>query len=126
MQGLLFIAFLALIAIIAFKLISRKLALRGHDITSADMVALYPNNPYIIDVRTAEEYNEYHIPGSKLIPLRELGRRSKEVPIDRDVYIICQSGNRSAEGTVWLLKKGYDRVYNISGGMNKWKGPVEK
>lgn len=126
MQGLLFIFFLVLIAIIAFKLISRKLALRGHEITSSDMLALYPDKPYIIDVRTAEEYKEFHIPGAKLIPLQELGRRFKEVPQNRDVYIICKSGNRSAEGTIWLLKKGLDRVYNITGGMNKWKGPVEK
>jgi len=39
---------------------------------------------------------------------------------------MCRSGTRSAEATVWLLKKGFDNVYNISGGMLKWQGPVEK
>ena len=126
MQGLLFIALLALFAVIAYKLISRKLKLRGHEISSRDMLVRYSDDPYIVDVRTPDEYRKGHIPGAKLAPLNELGRRYKDIPQDREVYIICQSGNRSAEAVIWLLKKGYDQVFNISGGMNRWQGPVEK
>ena len=126
MQGLLFIAMLALFAVIAYKLISRKLKLRGHEINSSDMLVRYSDGPYIVDVRTPDEYRQGHIPGVKLVPLNELGRRYKEIPQDREVYIICHSGSRSAEAVIWLLKKGYDQVFNISGGMNHWQGPVAK
>ena len=126
MQGLLFIAMLALFAVIAYKLISRKLQLRGHEINSRDMLVRYSDAPYMIDVRTPDEYRQGHIPGVTLLPLNELGRRYKEIPQDKEVFIICRSGSRSAEAVIWLLKKGYDQVFNISGGMNRWQGPVEK
>ena len=126
MQGLLFIAMLVLFAVIAYKLISRKLKLRGHEISSRDMLVRFDDGPYIVDVRTADEYRQGHIPGVNLVPLNDLGRRYKEIPQDREVYVICRSGSRSAEAVIWLLKKGYDQVFNISGGMNRWQGPVEK
>ena len=126
MQGLLFIVMLVLFAVIAYKLISRKLKLRGHEISSRDMLVRFDDGPYIVDVRTADEYRQGHIPGVNLVPLNDLGRRYKEIPQDREVYVICRSGSRSAEAVIWLLKKGYDQVFNISGGMNRWQGPVEK
>lgn len=126
MGSLFLVAVLIIFGIIFYKLIRRKLALRGHEIKADDALQLYESNQYMLDVRTVEEYKECHIPGIKLIPLSELGRRYKELPTDREVYIICRSGSRSAEATVWLLKKGYTNVFNISGGMIRWKGPVEK
>lgn len=126
MSGLLLIALLILSGIIAYRLIRRKLALRGHEVKVEEALTRYENNDYIIDVRTPGEYAEGHIPGVKLLPLQELGRRYREVPQDREVYLICRSGSRSAEATVWLLKKGYTNVFNVNGGMMRWKGPVEK
>ena len=126
MQGLLFIAMLVLFAVIAYKLISRKLKLRGHEISSRDMLVRFDDGPYIVDVRTADEYRQGHIPGVNLVPLNDLGRRYKEIPQDREVYVICRSGSRSAEAVIWLLKKGYVHLFNISGGMNHWQGPVAK
>ena len=96
MQGLLFIAMLVLFAVIAYKLISRKLKLRGHEISSRDMLVRFDDGPYIVDVRTADEYRQGHIPGVNLVPLNDLGRRYKEIPQDREVYVICRSGSRSA------------------------------
>ena len=126
MGSLFLFAAVIIFGIIFYKLIRRKLALRGHEIKADDALQLYDSNQYILDVRTVEEYKEGHIPGIKLLPLSELGRRYKELPTDREVYIMCRSGSRSAEATVWLLKKGYTNVFNISGGMSRWKGPIEK
>ncbi|WP_312198388.1 rhodanese-like domain-containing protein [Anaerospora hongkongensis] len=126
MASLLVVALLILSGIIAYKLINRKLALRGHELKESEALEKWEGNEYILDVRTTEEYKEGHVPGATLIPLNQLGRRFREIPRDRDVYIMCRSGTRSAEATVWLLKKGFDNVYNISGGMLKWQGPVEK
>ncbi|MBC8014280.1 MAG: rhodanese-like domain-containing protein [Sporomusaceae bacterium] len=80
----------------------------------------------IIDVRTEEEYVQGHIPGVALIPLDQLPNRIGEVPKDKKVLIICRSGKRSLEATQLLRSKGYKNVYNITEGMNSWKGPVEK
>jgi rhodanese-related sulfurtransferase len=80
----------------------------------------------IIDVRTPEEYREGHIPDAPLIPLSELASRSAEVPKDKKVLIICRSGNRSAQAIKLLRDKGFTNVYNVTGGMSEWRGPVVK
>ena len=126
MSSLFAAAVLLLFVAVAYRLVARKLALRGHEVRPEEALARYEESSYILDVRTPEEYREGHIPGARLLPVGELGRRYREVPQDKAVYIICRSGSRSATATVWLLKKGYGNVYNISGGMNRWPGPVAK
>ena len=83
---------------------------------------------FILDVRTAEEWNEYHIPGSTLIPLDQLSRRLAEVPREREVVVVCRSGNRSATARDLLLKAGYPQVSSLAGGLRAWRNagqPVE-
>jgi hydroxyacylglutathione hydrolase len=48
------------------------------------------------------------------------------VPKDKKVVLICRTGSRSAQGTSLLRGKGFTNVYNSTGGMSTWKGPVEK
>ncbi len=72
---------------------------------------------FILDVRTPEEWNEYHVPGSTLIPLDQLSNRVAEVPKDKEVVVVCRSGNRSATGRDVLLKAGYPQVTSLAGGL---------
>jgi len=80
----------------------------------------------LIDVRTPGEYRDGHIPDVANIPLNELEKRMGEVPKDKKVVLICRTGNRSAEGTRLLRGKGFTNVFNSTGGMSSWKGPVTK
>ncbi|MGF1602273.1 MAG: rhodanese-like domain-containing protein [Thermosynechococcaceae cyanobacterium] len=72
----------------------------------------------IIDVRSKLEYLTGHIPGA-----RNLGRDRilKTVPKDQPVAITCLSGHRSAPVAKWLVKQGYQKVYNLQGGMVTWQ-----
>ena len=54
--------------------------------------------------------------------LGELASRVAEVPADRDVVVVCRSGNRSAQGRDILLGAGYAAVTSMAGGMNDWAG----
>jgi rhodanese-related sulfurtransferase len=75
----------------------------------------------IIDVREPYEYREGHIPGSKLIPLGQLSRRLNELgPRDREVIVVCRSGNRSGQAAHQLAGLGYSKVVNLHGGMMSW------
>jgi rhodanese-related sulfurtransferase len=97
------------------------------DVSVDEALRLWQNKEAIlIDVRTPGEYREGHIPGVVNIPLNELENRLAEVPKDKKVVIICRTGNRSAQGTKLLRSKGFDNVFNSTGGMSTWKGPVEK
>ncbi len=74
-----------------------------------------------IDVRTPEEFAAGHVPGAVNIPLQTLKQRIAEVPKDKQVYVYCEAGVRSAKAARLLTKAGYTNIENISGGMRAWR-----
>jgi rhodanese-related sulfurtransferase len=75
---------------------------------------------FILDVRNPDEWYPSHIAGSTLIPLGELEKRVKELPQDKEIVVVCRSGNRSAAGREVLKKAGFSQVSSLAGGMNAW------
>ena len=61
-----------------------------------------------MDVRTQEEWNEFHAPNTTLIPLDELASRVNELPKDQPIVVVCRSGNRSQTGRDILLQAGFN------------------
>jgi rhodanese-related sulfurtransferase len=88
-----------------------------------DWVASHRQEVRVLDVRCAAEFDGElgHIRGAQLIPLEELRSRVAEVATDRPVVVVCQTGKRSALGTVILAKAGRTRVANLAGGMARWR-----
>jgi queuine tRNA-ribosyltransferase len=76
-------------------------------------------DPYILDVREAQELAQARIEGAHHIPLGELVERLDEVPRDRTVYVMCHVGGRSAQATAYLEQQGVDAV-NLEGGILAW------
>jgi rhodanese-related sulfurtransferase len=74
----------------------------------------------LVDVREPTEWQHGHAPDAVLIPLGSLPRGLADVPPDRDVLVLCRSGNRSGTAQRQLLQAGYTCVFNVSGGMNAW------
>ena len=77
----------------------------------------------ILDVRTAEEYSEKHIPGAINIANEVIGTEDiPELP-DKDqlILVYCRSGNRSKQASEKLAKLGYTNIVEI-GGINSWSG----
>ncbi|MDO9300097.1 MAG: rhodanese-like domain-containing protein [Anaerolineales bacterium] len=88
---------------------------------------MYQDGAFVVDVRTQEEWDEYHVPNVPLIPLDELPNRLNEIPKDEEILVICRSGNRSQEGRDILLSAGYNAT-SMAGGVKEWyaKGyPIE-
>lgn len=79
----------------------------------------------VIDVRQPGEFAQGHVPGSRLIPLGELGARLGEIPGGGPVYVICRSGTRSGMAARQLTAAGIDAC-NVSGGMMRYPGPVAR
>lgn len=86
------------------------------------------NQYVIVDVRTEEEYNEGHIPGSINIPVDELENRIHELkPVKgKPLLLVCRSGSRSMFAGMILADKGFANLYNLSGGMMAWTGPLTR
>jgi rhodanese-related sulfurtransferase len=83
---------------------------------------------FMLDVREPDEWQDFHMPGATLIPLGDLPDRLSEVPTDREIVVVCRSGNRSQEGRDILLEAGFTNVSSMAGGMNEWRSqglPVE-
>ena len=77
----------------------------------------------ILDVRTAQEYSEKHIPGAINIANESIGTEDiPELP-DKDQLnlVYCRSGNRSKQASEKLVKLGYTNIVEI-GGINSWPG----
>ena len=81
---------------------------------------LVEDGAFLLDVRTQEEWDDFHAPQATLIPLDELASRVSEVPTDKEIVVICRSGNRSQVGRDTLLAAGYPSVTSVDGGMNDW------
>lgn len=71
--------------------------------------------PYILDVRTIEEYNLSHIDGAINIPLDELRKDLKKLDKSKEIVVHCHSGLRSYLACRILKQKGYN-VKNLIGG----------
>ena len=81
----------------------------------------YLAGTYILDVRTQAEWDEYHAPGTTLIPFDELPQRLSELPRDREIIVVCRSGNRSQQGRDILLNAGFRQVTSMDGGLKAWR-----
>lgn len=74
-----------------------------------------------IDVRTVEEFKQGHIQGARLIPVDVLADHLADVPKDKQVYVYCHSGTRSARAAKLLADKGFKNIENVVGGIEAWK-----
>ncbi len=80
---------------------------------------------FVLDVREPPEREICRIPGSVLVPLGELPRRLGELPLDRDIVVLCRTGARSARAVAWLRERGFERVWNLRGGILAWIDAVD-
>ncbi|MCP3977706.1 MAG: methyltransferase domain-containing protein [bacterium] len=79
----------------------------------------------VLDVRTRTEFEQRHIPGSLLIPLQDLESRCSEVPNSgTPIAVVCEVGMRSKSACTLLSEHGFHPLYNVTGGLKRWTGPL--
>ncbi len=87
-----------------------------------NMNKLLAEKAQIIDVRTNEEFENYHLPNSIHIPLSELESKMSKINFNLPVYLLCQSGKRS-ETAFRQLQSSYPKssLFSILGGLNRYQ-----
>jgi len=85
------------------------------EVLSADL----PAGVYLLDVREDDEWTAGHAPDAVHVRLGDLGARADELPRDREVYVICRSGARSAYAAQALAAGGLNTI-NVADGMTGW------
>ncbi|MBS4050607.1 rhodanese-like domain-containing protein [Methylomonas rivi] len=74
----------------------------------------------LLDVREAHEYAFAHVDGSIHIPLNRIPERIQELNNEQDIVAICHHGMRSQQACLFLEQYGFDRLYNLKGGIDAW------
>ncbi|MHA6252349.1 rhodanese-like domain-containing protein [Oceanobacillus sp. CAU 1775] len=77
-------------------------------------------NVEFIDVRTPGEYKANHKKPFKNIPLFELASKIDKFDKEKEFVLVCQSGMRSSKAARILKKNGFEKIYNVKGGMGAW------
>nr|WP_321479099.1 FAD-dependent oxidoreductase [uncultured Bacteroides sp.] len=83
-----------------------------------------PEDVFLLDVRTADEFSLGSLTGAKNIPLDELREHLSEIPTDRPVYIYCAIGLRGYLAYRILTQHGFSNVQNLSGGYKTYTAAV--
>ncbi len=81
--------------------------------------------PLLLDVREPWEYEQAHIDGSLLIPMRSLPARLAELDPQRETVVICHHGIRSRMVCRFLESEGFVRLINLNGGVDAWARDVD-
>ena len=120
------ISILAVVALIIFIILQvggtkSNTASLPKEVSVADAFTKYQQGAFFLDVRTQEEWNEFHAPNSTLIPLDQLPARLSELPKGREIVVVCRSGNRSQQGRDILLNAGFTQVTSMAGGLTEWR-----
>jgi rhodanese-related sulfurtransferase/rubrerythrin len=76
----------------------------------------------LLDVRQPGEYEQGHLPGARLIPLKELPSRLGELHKNKPVIVYCAVGGRSRAAAQLLSGRDFTEVYNLRGGIKAWDG----
>lgn len=79
----------------------------------------------MVDVREPWEFELCRIDGSLSIPLRDIARRSGELPPERPVVLVCHHGARSQQAAMLLEGAGFTQVHNLAGGIESWAVNVD-
>jgi rhodanese-related sulfurtransferase len=108
-----------LVVVVGILLLSSK-ATPSVEITPAQAFAKFQQGAFILDVRSQDEWNQFHIADSTLIPLDQLQNRLSELPKNQDIVVVCLSGHRSQSGVTILQQAGFAHVSCLSGGLQAW------
>lgn len=97
------------------------------DLTQAQWSEQMANdeNAVIIDVRTLAEVSQGYIPNMMHLDIYNPGPfmdGAKQLDPSKSYYIYCRSGARSGQACAILNSLGFEKTYNLVGGIMEWKG----
>ena len=79
----------------------------------------------LLDVREPWEVALAAFPRSLHIPLNEIPRRLKELDAGSTIIVACKSGGRSEKVANFLLSQGFEKVFNLQGGIAAWSREID-
>jgi rhodanese-related sulfurtransferase len=98
-----------------------------YEITAAETAELLREKKIrLIDVREPWELATASIPGSVAMPMGDVPSRAhQELDPEERIVVLCHSGIRSMNVTVWLRNQGFEQVQSLRGGIDAWSREVD-
>lgn len=81
--------------------------------------------PVLLDVREDWELGLAKLDQAMHIPMGSVPERLGELQRDREIVVMCRSGGRSAQVAHYLQQQGFERVWNLAGGIIAWSEQVD-
>jgi rhodanese-related sulfurtransferase len=107
--------------------IGEAVAAEVHHINVAEgqrMLQQAGEKPVLLDVRTPQEFFEARIDGAKLLPTnlptKTFYERLAALPKDQTYLVYCTVGSRSSQVASIMSRSGFEKVYNLDGGIAEW------
>ena len=125
------LAFVLSGAMLVWPLVTRRLSTIT-EIGTAEVTRLMnKEDPVLLDVREAKEYDGRRLPNAIHIPLSQLKDRAGELAKSaaRPVVVYCDRGQRAKSAAGALKRAGFERIYVLAGGQKAWKDaslPMQK
>lgn len=91
----------------------------AQEVSINDLTDALSEGAYLIDVREDWEYQDGHVPNAIHMPLASVPENLEQLPRDKKIWIICQSGGRSMTAANFLEAQGLDAV-SVAGGTSGW------
>ena len=82
----------------------------------------------LIDVREPEEFALAHIDGSHLLPMQSIPGELQHLEAladERDLLVLCHHGVRSLQVVAWLLERGIENCFSVTGGIDRWSREID-
>lgn len=79
----------------------------------------------LLDVREDNEVALCNIPGYTHIPMNLIPLRHNELPDDKTIVVYCHHGRRSYNSALYLASVGFDKLYNLDGGIDAWAEQID-
>ncbi len=100
------------------------------ELTPTDYVRRWPDRAserhvLLLDVREPNEVLLASLPEARHVPMREVPARLGELPRDGAIVVMCHGGVRSARVARYLIANGFERVFNLRGGIDAWSVEVD-
>ena len=80
----------------------------------------------LVDVREPFEFQQAHIEGSELIPMRSVPQALPSLEAEEPPLIVfCHHGMRSVQVVSWLREQGVDHCVSMAGGIDRWSLEID-
>ena len=97
------------------------------NITPKELQSLMQKNSKIVvlDVREEWEYDTCAIEGSQNISMTQIAASLDSLNKEAEIIVLCHHGMRSQQAAAFLEQQGFEKIFNLEGGIHAWATEVE-